>query len=239
MRPRGPDRARPRRWPLVGASVVLGLLAAAVGGASLTGRSLPGLNSTATGSTSQASTPLSAVAGTALSGPSESAAPPSSSARPSEPADRKPGAGTAKTKKAKTKATAKKSTGVITTPFGRNLPACQYFSGISRLAAGDTLILAVVNLDNPKAGVRVDTVFDYRTPAHLASWRGVVSFSTGEIGQHLTVHLKSVSLRAAKKADTDSDPERLNRLAAQADELDSITIEHVEGGSPSDCPRPN
>lgn len=248
QRDTGPDR-RAKRWPLIGASVVLGVLSVIAAGASLTGWSLPGPNSATTVPTGLAKAPLPALVTTGIPAPSSSvlattsASPrPSSSARRSESAT--PRTSTPATKKPKVTASAKtavviKSTGAITAPTDRNVLACQYFSGTSKLASGQTLILAVVNEDNPDAGVWVDTVFYYQTPSRLASWKGAMYFNEGEIGQRLTVHLKSVSLSAVKNASADTDSDRYNSLAAQASELDSIRVERVEGGSPEDCPWPD
>jgi serine/threonine-protein kinase len=128
------------------------------------------------------------------------------------------------------------SSGSIASPAaGTEVMNCAYFAGSARLAAGETLVLAMRNLDNGDPGSYVEYVFGWDEPSTLASWRGAQYFGGAE-GQEYEVALLAVELSAAQAART-SDGAR-NALVASGTRLAARKVTKTASSTGDDCPGP-
>ena len=109
---------------------------------------------------------------------------------------------------------------------------CAYFSGTARLAKGETLILAMRNLDNGDPGRYVEYVFNWDEPATLSSWRGAQYFG-GEPGQHYRIDLMAVDLDDTRAAAGDG--AAANALAGQGRRLATREVVRQEGSTGHAC----
>ncbi|MFC7529808.1 serine/threonine protein kinase [Actinoplanes sp. GCM10030250] len=245
----GPAR---RRWPLVAAGttaalVLAGAMAYAAPWKTTGSRSatLPDVatgpavtTATGTGSLAPGTPPGSPAAGGSLAasagvpiaqdpaapGPVTTSTPPAKQARPGTTVTALP---TLKT--ANTVAPITTSSGTISSPAANSrVVNCSYFSGTARLAAGETLILAMRNLDNGDSNEYVETVFGYPEPENLGSWRGHQFFG-GEPGQAYQVTLIAVDLDDVKAADSGGSDAAFNALAGAGKRLASRKVVKTSG----------
>jgi hypothetical protein len=127
------------------------------------------------------------------------------------------------------------TTGKIITPAaGSGVQKCAFVTGTARLAAGETLVLAVRNLDNDEPNEwYVQYPHGWDDPSALSSWEGVEYFP-GAVGQHYEIGLFAVGLDAAKTAHAAGDRPS-DALADTGAKLATRKVVQVAGGSGSDC----
>jgi eukaryotic-like serine/threonine-protein kinase len=76
------------------------------------------------------------------------------------------------------------------------VPRCSYLTGADHLPAGNTLLLAVVNLDNDDPNEYLQPIFDWETAPARTTWRGAQYFGAenDSIGQHYRVELRVTTI---------------------------------------------
>jgi hypothetical protein len=119
---------------------------------------------------------------------------------------------------------------------GAPVKHCSYFTGTSRLAEGETLILAARNLSNGKPDNYVEQVFGWQQPQNLGSWRGHQYFG-GAAGQRYRIQVMAVDLDEVQAA-YDGTHEDFNALADRGTVLASREVERIDGTVPGDCAGP-
>jgi hypothetical protein len=232
--PATPRRRRRLLAVTVGALVVIVTAGAALAATNLPGQPLTGSQVGKDSPEVQSSASLAATPGVTST--------PTASARASAP----PTAATP-TRRVAPKATATADPGATTAAVtvsaggfsspssGATVKDCSYFSGSSRLAAGQTLILAMRNLDNGDTNQYVEYVFGWDKPATLTSWRGAQYFS-GAAGQRYRIALMAVDLDAARAAKNDADAS--NALADQGVQLAAREVVREDGTVSNNCVGP-
>jgi hypothetical protein len=115
---------------------------------------------------------------------------------------------------------------------GADVLDCAYFSGTARLAAGETLILAMRNLSNGDPARYVEYVFNWDEPATLSSWRGAQYFG-GEPGQRYRIELMAVDLDDTRSAAGDN--QAANALAGQGRRLATREVVRQNGSMGHAC----
>lgn len=99
---------------------------------------------------------------------------------------------------------------VLSPRNGDAVSACDVFSGISRLAAADTIVLSVRNLSDPSGTLYLEPVHNWATPGALAHWVGFQYFGSGDssVGQtyEVGIVIMKISLVRASLAESVNTP---------------------------------
>ncbi|MEV6492010.1 hypothetical protein AB0M20_25840 [Actinoplanes sp. NPDC051633] len=117
---------------------------------------------------------------------------------------------------------------------GAKVRNCEYFSGTSHLAAGQSLILVIYTNSDPQKYAQ--QVINWDKPQTLNSWRGIQWFGSASPGDRYSVELMAVDLetsRAVKDADADV---AANNLVPRATPLAIIEVEKTDGDPDNSCP---
>jgi hypothetical protein len=135
-----------------------------------------------------------------------------------------------------TKATRSPSVSGTITSLRAGAPArdCEYFSGTSHLAAGQSLILVIYT--DKDAQKFAQQVIDWDKPETLSTWRGIQYFKSAPPGQKYTVELMAVDLEASRAVKDADAAAAANALAPHATPLAVSNVEKTDGDPANECP---
>jgi hypothetical protein len=118
---------------------------------------------------------------------------------------------------------------------GAKVRNCEYFSGTSHLAAGQSLILVMYTDKDPQKYAQ--QVINWDKPETLSSWRGIQWFDgNAPPGQKYSVELMAVDLEASRAVKDASADVAANQLVPRATSLAIIEVEKTDGDPNNTCP---
>jgi len=117
---------------------------------------------------------------------------------------------------------------------GAKVRKCEYFSGTSHLAAGQSLILVIYT--DKYSQKYAQQVINWDKPETLSSWRGIQWFESAPPGQKYWVELMAVDLEASRAVKDASADVEANELVPRATSLAIIEVEKTDGDSNNSCP---